>query len=106
MLLFDDSYPEVLNETLQTYYDSTCEGYRQDSASYEGDSYDELNTPYDSLIFQYISYVGEDYVSLVYNSVTYIPILHGTVLPLIAVRERLSLWIAFLMTPRKRSESS
>lgn len=68
---FNDSYPEVLNETLQTYYDSTREGYRQDSASYEGDSYDESNTPYDSLIFQYISYVGEDYVSLVYNSVTY-----------------------------------
>lgn len=68
---FNDDYPEILNETLQTYYDSIMESYRQDSKTYEGDSYEESNTPYDSLIFQYFSYVGEDYVSLVYNNVTY-----------------------------------
>lgn len=68
---FNDSYPEVLNETLQAYYDSIREDYRQDSASYEGGSGDEPNTPYDSLIFQYFTYVGEDYVSLVYNDVVY-----------------------------------
>lgn len=68
---FTDNYPEVLNETLQTYYDSVIESYNQDSKVYDGDLNDAPNTPYDSLIFQYLSYVGDDYVSLVYNHVTY-----------------------------------
>lgn len=69
---FNDEYPEILNKTLQTYYDSIAESYRQDSTAYVGDdSWEDANTPYDSLIFQYFSYVGDDYVSLVYNNVAY-----------------------------------
>lgn len=68
---FDENYPKVLNETLQTYYDSVIESYCRDSKTYAGDSNGESNTPYDSLIFQYFTYVGDDYVSLVYNNVTY-----------------------------------
>lgn len=68
---FDDNYPGVLNETLQTYYDSIRETYCHDSEIYVDGSLEEQNTPYDSLIFQYFTYVGEDYVSLVYNNVAY-----------------------------------
>lgn len=68
---FDDSYPAVLNETLQAYYDSVEEGYIQDSRVYTEPFEGNVNTPYNSLIFQYFTYVGEDYVSLVYNSVCY-----------------------------------
>lgn len=68
---FDESYPEVLNETLQGYYDSIRESYCSDSEVYIGDMTEEQNTPYESLLFQYITYVGEDYISLVYNNVSY-----------------------------------
>lgn len=68
---FDDSYPEVLNETLQGYYASIRESYCSDSQIYIGDMAEGPNTPYDSLLFQYFTYVGEDYISLVYNNVCY-----------------------------------
>ena len=68
---FDDSYPKILNETLRTYYDAMIESYRRDSQTYAGGLPEESSTPYDSLIFQYLTYVGDDYVSLVYNDVTY-----------------------------------
>lgn len=68
---FDDSYPTVLNETLQAYYDAVEEGYRQDSQVYSEPFEGNVNTPYNSLIFQYFTYVDEDYVSLVYNNVCY-----------------------------------
>lgn len=68
---FDNSYPSVLNETLQTYYDLMRESYCQDSETYVGGSLEEQKTPYDSLIFQYFTYVEDDYISLVYNNVSY-----------------------------------
>lgn len=68
---FNDSYPEVLNETLQKYYDSIRESYRHDAKAYIGPLPEDHKPPYDSLIFQYFTYVGDDYVSLVYNNVTY-----------------------------------
>lgn len=68
---FDESYPTVLNETLRAYYDSVEEGYIPDSQVYEEPFEGSANTPYNSLIFQYITYVGEDYVSMVYNNVCY-----------------------------------
>ena len=68
---FDNSYPAVLNETLQAYYDSVKEGYIQDSQVYAESLEGNANTPYNSLIFQYFTYIGEDYVSLVYNNVCY-----------------------------------
>lgn len=68
---FDDSYPAVLNETLQSYYDSIREGYCSDAEIYVGDVAEAGETPYDSLIFQYVTYVGEDYISIVYNNVCY-----------------------------------
>ena len=68
---FDDTYPEVLNETLQTYYASVEESYLQDSQVYTEPLEENTNIPYDSLIFQYFTYVEEDYVSLVYNNVCY-----------------------------------
>ncbi len=68
---FDESYPEVLNETLQDYYASVKEAYCQDAEVYDEGTAEDQNPPYDSLIFQYFTYVGEDYVSLVYNNVSY-----------------------------------
>lgn len=68
---FNDDYPPILNETLQTYYDSMTASYRQDAMLYTDDDWTEANTPYDSLIFQYFSYIGEDYISLVYNNAAY-----------------------------------
>ncbi len=71
---FDDSYPGILNETLQTYYDSVRESYYHDGETYSGGQMEEepsTPTPYNSLIFQYFTYVGEDYISLVYNDVIY-----------------------------------
>lgn len=68
---FDDTYPKVLNETLQAYYASVEESYIQDSQVYTEPLEENTNTPYDSLIFQYFTYVDEDYVSLVYNNVCY-----------------------------------
>ena len=68
---FDDTYPAVLNKTLQEYYDSVEEAYLQDSQVYTEPLEENVNTPYNSLIFQYFTYVGEDYVSLVYNNVCY-----------------------------------
>ena len=68
---FNDSYPAVLNETLQEYYNSVEEGYIEDSEVYTEPFEGNVDTPYNSLIFQYFTYVDEDYVSLVYNNVCY-----------------------------------
>lgn len=68
---FDKTYPAVVNETLQTYYDGRREAYRHDSEAYAGDPDWGVNTPYDSLIFFYVTYAGDDYVSLVFNDVSY-----------------------------------
>lgn len=68
---FDDTYPEVLNDTLQAYYDSVEEAYIQDSQVYGEPFEGNVNTPYNSLIFQCFTYIDEDYVSLVYNNVSY-----------------------------------
>ncbi len=61
----------VLNEALQVYYDSVEEAYIQDSQVYAKPCEGNINTPYNSLIFQYFTYVNKDYVSLVYNNVSY-----------------------------------
>ena len=68
---FNDVYPEVLNETLQAYYASVEQSYLQDSQVYTEPLGKNENIPYDSLIFQYFTYVDEEYVSLVYNNVCY-----------------------------------
>lgn len=70
---FDETYPAILNEALQTYYDLKKEAYAEDSELYAGELYpeSEMHIPYNSLIFQYITYVGGDYVSLVFNDVCY-----------------------------------
>lgn len=47
------------------------ESYLQDSQVYTEPLEENTNIPYDSLIFQYFTYVDEDYVSLVYNNVNY-----------------------------------
>lgn len=68
---FDDNFPDILNETLQTYYNVKREAYCQDSKSYGDVVSEEMYIPYGSLIFQYFTYVGDDYISLVYNDVIY-----------------------------------
>lgn len=68
---FDDDYPEVLNERLQEYYDSVEESYLKDAQVYTKPFEDNYDTPYNHLIFQFFTYIGEDYVSLVYNDVSY-----------------------------------
>lgn len=69
---FGETYPDVVNETLQTYYDGKKEAYRLDySENYTIESYGEPHIPYDNLIFFYVTYAGDDYVSLVFNDVSY-----------------------------------
>ena len=68
---FNDDYPAVLNDTLQRYYDSQKESYENSAKTYSGESDNAPNVPYDSLIFQYFTYIGDDYVSMVFNDVTY-----------------------------------
>lgn len=69
---FDETYPAVVNETLQTYYDGKKEAYRLDySENYTMESYGEPHIPYDNLIFFYVTCAGDDYVSLVFNDVSY-----------------------------------
>ena len=69
---FNEAYPAILNETLRAYYDEKKESYRLDSEPYAGGSHEDApGTPYESLIFFYITYVGDDYVSLVFNDVDY-----------------------------------
>lgn len=68
---FDSNFPNILNETLQTYYDSVMKSYCQNAEIYIDGSNEEQNTPYNRLLFQYFTYVGDDYISLVYNDVAY-----------------------------------
>lgn len=69
---FDETYPAILNETLQTYYDLKKESYHHDSETYAGGSSEESNMlPYDSLILDHVTYAGNDYVSLLFNDVSY-----------------------------------
>lgn len=69
---FDETYPAVVNETLRTYYDGKREAYRLDySENYTMESYGEPHIPYDNLIFFYVTYAGDDYVSLIFNDVSY-----------------------------------
>ncbi len=68
---FDETYPIILNETLQAYYNSKKESYYHDSEIYVSELYRESNIPYDSLILYGITYVGEDYVCLVFNDINY-----------------------------------
>lgn len=74
---FDETYPAILNETLQTYYNSKIESYLLQSEVYASGSSEESYTPpYDSLILLDITYVGEDYVSLLFNNVSYMGGVH------------------------------
>lgn len=70
---FDESYPAIVNETLQEYYNAKKESYRCDSEFYAGEPYEEPPyIPYDSLNLQCVTYAGDDYVSLLLNNVIYI----------------------------------
>ncbi|MCM1468474.1 MAG: DUF4163 domain-containing protein [Alistipes sp.] len=74
---FNEDYPAVLNETLQAYYNGKKDGYRQDAEVYAGEQpyegYEDgdPHKPYDRLVFQYVAYAADDYVSLVFNDVVY-----------------------------------
>ena len=71
---FDETYPAIINETLQTYYNAKKETYHHDSETYDDESYKDIpsgNIPFDSLIFYGITYVGDDFVSLLFNDVSY-----------------------------------
>lgn len=68
---FDKTYPAIVNETLQAYYDGRKEAYCHDSESYADYPDWGVSTPYDNLIFFYVTYAGDDYVSLVFNDVSY-----------------------------------
>lgn len=72
---FNETYPAILNETLQAYYNAKKESYHHDSETYAGETYEgeaySNIPPFDSLIFQCVTYAGDDYVSLLFNDVTY-----------------------------------
>lgn len=71
---FSETYPAILNETLQSYYDSKKESYQQDLETYAGESFrDAPSIPFDKLLFQGVTYAGDDYVSLLFNDVEWGP---------------------------------
>lgn len=69
---FQDSFPNaaLINQTLQHIYDGYEENYREGAEAYRGDG-ESLNTPYEYWHILSLSYVGEDYVSILYNDVSY-----------------------------------
>lgn len=74
---FSDSFPAVLNQTLQEFYDALDSEYKEwaeDAGMTAGEASGGAApyTPYELLHFLNIWYVGEDYVSILYNHVTYI----------------------------------
>ncbi|MDE7223218.1 MAG: hypothetical protein K2O34_05500 [Acetatifactor sp.] len=74
---FDETFPAILNKTLQTFYDQKKETYHYDSEIYAGGPLEESNMPpSDSLIFNHVTYVGDDYVSLLFNDVSYMGGVH------------------------------
>lgn len=74
---FDETYPVLLNETLQTYYDLKKESYHHDAETYAGELPEEsMMPPYDSLIFDHVTYAGDDYVSLLFHDVGYMGGVH------------------------------
>ncbi len=70
-------FDESLNETLKAYYAGWEELYAEDVTFY-GEMVDEeisdasMPIPYNYLHLVYMSYVGEDYVSFVFNNVAYL----------------------------------
>lgn len=67
---FDDSFPASINDTLRTIYDAYETQYQQDADVYQTDeSYPDV--PYSSLHLLQLTYVGEDYVSILYNDIAY-----------------------------------
>ncbi len=69
---FNDGFPNAvsLNQTLQHIYDGYEDSYREAAEAYEGDK-ESLNTPFEYWRILSITYVGEDYVSILYNDVSY-----------------------------------
>ncbi len=69
---FNDGFPNAvsLNQTLQHIYDGYEDSYREVAEAYEGDK-ESLNTPFEYWRILSITYVGEDYVSILYNDVSY-----------------------------------
>lgn len=81
---FNDSvnHASVINDTLRGIYQEIESGYEADSEyyknadnpseDYQGEGEPEINVPYNLYKFYGLYYVGEDYVSLVYNDVYYL----------------------------------
>ncbi len=81
---FNDSVKNAstINETLRGIYQEVETGYEADSAYYqnnsdpseyyEGEGEPEIQVPYNYYKFYDLYYVGDDYVSLVYNDVYYL----------------------------------
>lgn len=68
---FDDRYPEKLNETLQIFYDSVKAFFDHVSTLYEGETGEEGDISNNRLNFLYFTYLGDDYVSMVFEQVKY-----------------------------------
>lgn len=67
---FDDSFPASINDTLRTIYDAYETQYQQDADLYKTEeSYPDV--PYSRLHLLQLTYVGEDYVSILYNDIAY-----------------------------------
>lgn len=65
---------DKINNTLQKMYDDVEGTYREDAEIYMGlgEPLEEpINTPYDSLLFKKVAYGGDDYISLLFNDVSY-----------------------------------
>ena len=62
----------AINDTLREIYQEIEASYEEAGASYLGYEQPDENTPYNIYKFFALYYVGEDYVSLVYNDVYYL----------------------------------
>lgn len=67
-----DSFPnaDLINQTLRQIYDEMEEGYIETSEVYSGED-DGFDTPYLSWNLVGIEYVGDDYISILYNEIYY-----------------------------------
>lgn len=69
---FHDDFPNavLINQTLQSIYAKYEDSYTEEAEAYQDDE-ESLKTPYEYWHMLSISYIGEDYVSILYNAVSY-----------------------------------
>lgn len=70
---FNDEFPNavLINQTLQEIYNKYEDSYIEEAEIYKYSSDELLDVPYTYWHILSIEYVGEDYISILYNDVCY-----------------------------------